>query len=59
MARERISIWTSGSEFFDKQHCFLVLICIEECNSLKYRMKQRIGETNLTYFDQEKKMVGG
>jgi hypothetical protein len=36
---ERIGIRTSSSEFFDEQHCFLVLICVEECNDLKYGMK--------------------
>jgi hypothetical protein len=40
-----IGIRTSGSEFFDEQHCFLVLICVEECDGLKYRMKQRVCET--------------
>jgi hypothetical protein len=35
----KISIWTSGSEFFDEQHCFLVLICVEECDCLKHAMK--------------------
>jgi hypothetical protein len=55
---EKISLWTSGGEFFDEQHCFLVLICVEECNGLKCEMKQMIYETNLIYLDQEKKMSG-
>jgi hypothetical protein len=54
---ERINIRTSGAEFFDEQHCFLMLICIEEGNGLSYAMKQRICEKNSTYLDQEKIMV--
>jgi hypothetical protein len=33
--REGIGIRTSGSQLFDEQHCFLALICIEECDGLK------------------------
>jgi hypothetical protein len=55
--REKISIWTSGSEFFDEQYCFLVLTCVEECDGLEGEMKQRTCKTNLTYLDQEKKMA--
>jgi hypothetical protein len=55
---ERIDIRTSGGEFFDEQHRFFVLICIEEGNGLKYAMKQRICGMNLTYLDQKKKMIG-
>jgi hypothetical protein len=43
---EKIGIWTSGSQLFDEQHCFLVLICIEEGDDLKHIMKQRICETD-------------
>jgi hypothetical protein len=56
--RENVSIWTNGSELFDEQHCFLLLICIEECYGLKCEMKQRIYQTDLIYLDQEKKMAG-
>ena len=55
---ENVSIWTSGGEFFNEQHCFLVLICVEECNGLKCEMKERICQTNLIDLDQEKKMAG-
>jgi hypothetical protein len=37
-----IGIWTNGSQLFDEQHFFLALICVEECDGLKYRMKQRV-----------------
>jgi hypothetical protein len=57
MTPERIDIRKSGGEFFDEQHCLLVLICIEEGNGLKHAMKQRISERNSTYLDQEKIMV--
>jgi hypothetical protein len=39
MTSENIDIRTGGSEFFDEKHCFLVLSCVEECNSLEYRIK--------------------
>jgi hypothetical protein len=55
---ENVSIGTSGGEFSDEQHCFLVLICVEECNGLKCEMKWRICQTNLIDLDQEKKMAG-
>jgi hypothetical protein len=45
MMREGIGIRASGSQLFDEQHCFLALICIEECGGLKYKMKQRVCET--------------
>jgi hypothetical protein len=37
--RERIGIRTSGSEFIDEQHRFLVFIRVEECDGLKHAMK--------------------
>jgi hypothetical protein len=58
MTSENIDIRTSGNEFIDEKHCFLVLSCVEECNSLGYKIKERIREMNFTYLDQEKKMVG-
>jgi hypothetical protein len=54
-APQKICIRTSGSQFFDEQHCFLMLIRIEERDGLKYRMKGRIHEANLMYLDQKKK----
>jgi hypothetical protein len=35
----KIGIWRSGSKFLDEQHCFFVLICIEECDGLKHVLK--------------------
>jgi len=55
---KKISLWTSGGEFFDEQHCFLVLICVEKCYGLKCEMKERICQTKVIYLDQEKKMAG-
>jgi hypothetical protein len=52
-----IGLWTSGGEFVDEQHCFVVLICVEECYGLKCEMKQRICQTDLIDLDQEKKMA--
>jgi hypothetical protein len=42
MTCEGINIRTNDSQLFDEQRCFLTLICIEECDGLKYRMKQRV-----------------
>jgi hypothetical protein len=39
MTSEIIDIRTGGSELFEEKHCFLVLSCVEECNSLGYRIK--------------------
>jgi hypothetical protein len=41
---ENVSIWTHDGEFFDEQHCFLLLICVEECYGLKCEMKQNMSE---------------
>jgi hypothetical protein len=51
--RENISLWTTGCEFFEEQVCFIVFICIEEGDGLKYVMKRKSYEANVAYLNQE------
>jgi hypothetical protein len=43
---KKISIRTSGSQLFDEQYCFLVLVCAEEGDGLQHAIKQQICETD-------------
>jgi hypothetical protein len=47
MASENINVQTSSSQLFDEYHCFIVLICVEECDGLNYGMKQEVCKTNI------------
>lgn len=58
MTRTSICIRTTGSEFFEEQVCLFMLIRIEECDGLKYAMRQRVCEATVTNLDQEQKMNG-
>jgi hypothetical protein len=53
-----IGIWTTGSEFFEEQHCLVILICIKKRDGLKYAMRQRVYEATVAYLDQEQEMNG-
>jgi len=48
-----IGIRTTISEFFEEQVCLVILVCIEESNRLKYRMKQIVCKASVTHLDQK------
>jgi hypothetical protein len=53
-----ITIRTTSSEFLEEQVRLIILTCIEQCDGLKYAMRQRVCEAAVTYLDQEQKMNG-